>query len=176
MAAVLGRTEIHLKKTGSSTTVPDNPIAKLMYYFDCVSSCVEADNDSNIRRLRDYTNYHRLSNEEKGQLLILCLALSPDNLIGAIFFPAKDEEDFDGCSNEFYELSTVSTKLVVAESLLIGGQQKQVRKIMMFKKSWIEKNYINPLLSFQRSQRPSLPSPPPRRPPSRRNDSSCVIL
>ena len=182
MAAVIGSTQIQLKKTGSPTTVPDNPIAKLMYYFDCICSCVEADNDSTIRRLRNYNNYSRLSNEEEAQLLILCLALSPDKLIGSIIFPVKDGDDLNGMSNDFFELSAVNTKLIVSESILIGGQQKRVRKIMMFKKSWIEKNYLNPLRSIERRQRPasrpSLPSPPRRPPPPsrRRNNSSCVIL
>ena len=171
MAAVMGRTEIGIKKTGQTCTVPNNPKAKLMYYFNCICSCVDADNDSTIRRLRDYNNYWSLTNEEEAQLLILCLALSPDKLIGTILFPAQD---LDGTSNEFFEVSAVSTKLVVAESLLIGGQQKRVHTIMMFKKSWIEKNYIQPLQSYDRGRRAALPSP---RPPARqRSNSSCNIL
>ena len=31
MAAVLGRTQVQMKKTGVSVTVPDDPIACLMY-------------------------------------------------------------------------------------------------------------------------------------------------
>ena len=173
MAAVLGRTQIQIKKTGVSTTVPDNPTARLMYYFDCICSCVEADNDPSIRRLRDFENRRTiLSSEEEAQLLILCLALSPDKLIGSVLFPSEDISD----GNEFYELSAVNTRLVVAQSLLIGGQQKRVKKIMMFKKVWIERNYLNPLLAFERgltrpralpspSARPQLASPAPRRPP-----------
>ena len=191
MAAVIGSTQIHVKKIGSSTTIPDNPIAKLMYYFDCVCSCIEADDDYTTRRLRNYKNYSRisLSSQEEAQLLILCLALSPDKLIGSIFLPASDNEDFDGSCNRFYELSAVSTKVLVSQSLLVGGQQKRVRKIMKFKKSWIEKYYINPLRSIERGERPaatsyssrpalSAPSPPRRRPPPQRrnNNSSCTIL
>ena len=175
MALVAGRTQIEIKKTSSSCTVPDNPKAKLMYYFNCVCSCVEPGNDSTIRRLRDYKNYWSLSNEEEAQLLILCLALSPDKLLGSIFYPAEDID----CDNEFYEVSAISTKLVVAESLLIGGQQKKVQSIMMFKKRWIENNYINPLMSIERgsSSRRALPSsrPPPRRQESS-SGSSCTIL
>lgn len=170
MAAVLGRTEVQIKKTGSSTTVPNNPTAKLMYYLDCVCSCVEADDDPSIRRLRNYqNNYSSLSNEEEAKLLILCLALSPDKLIGTILFPS---EEIEGKVNQFLELSAVSTKLVVAESLLVGGQQKKVQKIMMFKKSWIESYYLNPLRSFERGQRRALPSPPPRQ----RSNDWCIIL
>ena len=179
MAAVIGSTQIHVKKTGTSVTVPNNPIAKLMYYFNCVCSCIEADDDYTTRRLRNYSNYSSLTSQEEAQLLILCLALSPDKLIGSIFLPASDDEDFGGCSNEFYELSAVSTRVLVSESLMVGGQQKRVRKIMKFKKVWIENNYINPLRAIERGEtsRPALPSPPrPRPQPQRRNNDSCTIL
>ena len=152
MAAFMGRTEIEVKKTTVAATVPDHPIAKLMYYFNCVCTCVKAEHDAPINRLKDYKNYRSLTPEEEAQLLILCLALTPDNLIGTIFFPNEDLEDY---SNEFFELKTVSTRLIVAESLLIGGQQKRVHKIMMFKKKWIENNYINPMLSILQGQRPT---------------------
>ena len=179
MAAVIGSTQIHVKKTGTSCTVPNNPIAKLMYYFNCVCSCIEADDDYTTRRLRNYNNYSSLTSQEEAQLLILCLALSPDKLIGSIFLPASDDEDFGGCNNEFYELSAVSTRVLVSESLMVGGQQKRVRKIMKFKKSWIENNYINALRAIERGEtsRPALPSPPrPRPQPQRRNNDSCTIL
>ena len=169
MAAVFDRTQIGIKKIGSTTTVPDNPIARLMYYFDCVCSCTDADDDASIRRLRNYRNYLDLTNDEEAKLFILCLALSPDKLIGSIFFP---DEDIDG-GNKFYELSAVNTKLVVSESVMVGGQQKRVHKIMKFKKIWIERNYLEPLQSFQQRQRPAIRSPPQRQ---RSNDSDCIIL
>ena len=176
MAAIIGRTEIEIKKSPSTKAdIPDNPIAKLMYYFNCICVCVEADDDPNIRRFRDYKNYYNLSQQEKAQLLALCLALSPDKLIGSIFFAVDDDSDFGGLTNHFFQVSAVSTKLIVAESLLIGGQQKKVRKIMKFKKSWVESYYLNPLRSIsqggQRSQQRALPAPR-----QRRNDSSCSIL
>ena len=177
MAAVVGRTEINVRETTRKVTVPNSPIATLMYYFDCVCTCVEADNNSTIRRLRDYQNYSSLSGEEKKQLLGLCLVLSPDKLVGSIFFPASDDEEFnDGCNNGFFKVSAVSTKLLVAESLLIGGQQKKVQSIMKFKKSWIENNYLNPLRSIGEGnqQRPAVQ--PRRQPPPQTRDSSCVVL
>ena len=164
MAAHMQRLQVHVKRTGSSTTVPNDPIAKLMYYFDCVCSCVEPDSSDTIRRLRDYANYHRLTSEERAQLLVMCLALSPDKLIGTILHPTDDCGD---SSNKFLELSAVKTDVVVTDSLLVGGQRKKIQKIMIFEKSWVERNYLEPLRSIQRSSRP--PPPPPR-------DDSCTIL
>ena len=121
MAAVLRRTQIEIKDTSVKTSVPNNPTARLMYYLNSVLTCVEADKDSTMRRLTDYeNNYSSLTNEEEAMLLILCLALSPDKLVGSIFFPVAD---LGGSINKFFEVKAVSTKLVVSESILIGGQQ-----------------------------------------------------
>ncbi len=78
MAAVFDRMQIGIKKTGTTVTIPDNPIARLMYYFNCTCSCTEIDDDASIRRLRNYSNYFSLTNDEEAKLIILCLALSPD--------------------------------------------------------------------------------------------------
>lgn len=174
---MLSEREVGIKEFGSSIMVPDTPVAKLMYYLDCICTCVEADDDSSLRRLRNYkTNSSNLSEQEEVKLLILCLALSPDKLIGTILFPNEDL-DYD---NEFFELRAVETKLVVAESLLIGGQQKRVRKIMMFKEDWIEHCYRKPLRSFEdyqaeRAVQKTTQRPQPNRQSS--NDSGwCAIL
>ena len=76
--------------------------------------CEDAGGDLSIGCLRDCKNYMRLSNEEKAQLLALCLALSPDKLVGSIFFPV---DEIEGFNNAFYKLSAVSTKLVVADNI-----------------------------------------------------------
>ena len=176
MAAVLERTEIQIKKTSKPVTVPDNPTGRLMYYFDCVCTCVEPDSDSTIRRLRDYKNYYSLSEEDRAQLMILCLDLSPDKLLGAIFFPA-DEKDLDGFDNLFFKIKAVSTKLVATESILIGAQQKKVLSIMTCKRSWFDNYYLNPLRSIsqggKRRQR-ALPAPPNRQRSSR--SFICTVL
>ena len=179
MAAVMGRTQIQIKDVGRSVSVPSDPIARLMYYFDCVCSCVEPDSDYTLRRLRDYQNYFRLTSEEEAQLIVLCLALSPDNLIGSIFHPVND---CGSSTNKFVEISAVKTDLLVTNSLLIGGQQKKVQSVMFFEKRWMENNFIEPLKAVQRRLNPPPQrriEPPPRRysPPARRRESSsCTIL
>lgn len=155
-AAFLGKTEIQVKDTSTSVTVPNHPIARLMYYFDCVCSCVEPDSSYEIQRLRNYANYSRLSGEEELKLIVICLALSPDKLIGTIFIPG----DCGSFSNKFLELSAVSTKMVVSESLIVGGQSRKIRKVMMCEKSWLEKNFIEPLQAIERSGKKPKPPPP----------------
>ena len=130
-----------------------------MYYFNFVCTCVQPDNSDTIRRLMNFNNYASLSSDEEAQLLALCLALSPDKLIGSVLFPSDDCGRYN---NKFLELSAVSTNMVVSDSFLIGGQRKKIQKIMMFEKCWIERNYLNPLSSIVRRQRaPAIRQPPP---------------
>lgn len=148
MALGLERTQLQIKKTGTTVTVPSDPRAKLMYYVKCVCSCVEVENDSQINRLKDYQSYWRLTNEEEGLLFALCLTLSPDKLIGSIFIPSDKIDS----GNEFIELSAIKSQMVVSDSFLIGGQQKRVQKIMLFKMNWMETFYFEPLRSIQSSR------------------------
>ena len=161
MAVAIGKTDVKVKSFGEQVIVPSSDFAKLMYYFDCVCTCVKPDADATIRRLRDYRNGAHLSRDDEARLLSLCLTLSPDKLIGTIMFPS---DDCGGYDNEFLEVSAVSTKLVVAESLVIGGQSKKIQRVMLYRKSWMEENYLDPLRSIVRSR-----TPPPR-------SDSCVIL
>lgn len=150
-----------MKATGSSTAVPNNCKAKLMYYLSCLCGCVEAESDPFSRRFTDYkNNYSSLSYEEEGRLLDLCSTLSPDKLTG-IFIPAGNSDI--GAQNEFFELSAVDTKLLVTESFAIGGQQRRVCKIMMYKDSWIENYYYDPLRALRRERTQRVNRPPPRR-------------
>ncbi len=165
MAAMLGRTEVGIKEFGSGVMVPSTPVAKMMYYFHCVCTCLEVGEDSEIRRLKNYRNHSTLTDEDEAKLLVLCLALSPDKLIGAIFIPSEDI-DYD---NDFYEVSSVSTRMVVTDSIVIGGQRKRIRKVMMFRKCWLEENYLEPLKAMAEKRRAL-------QPPPRRSESSCVLL
>ena len=181
MAAFVGE-RVRIRDTSVSTSVPENPKAKLMYYLKCVASVIQLD-DPALSRLQNYQSYYSLSEEETDALLALVILLSPDELIGKVFFPS---EDCGGSSNQFYELSAVSHMLAVADNVVIGGERKRVGKIMFFQRSWMENNYLTPIRSFQdRLQRMArgLPgrAPTPRRapPPSRfratSSSSSCSI-
>ncbi len=58
--------------------------------------------------------------------------------------PCSDELCGDS-GNEFFELSAVRTELAVAGTVLIGGQRRQVHKIMTFKMDWLRRNWVVPI-------------------------------
>ena len=52
MAAVLERTGVGVQEFGTSVKIPENPKAKLMYYFECICTVLDLSNQENIGRLR----------------------------------------------------------------------------------------------------------------------------
>ena len=134
-----------IKNAGTKVTVPGNPTAKLMYYLDCVAIVIRLDSP-NLNRLRNYGSYHLLNDAEIDALLALVALLSPDKLVGKVFFPS---EDCGGSRNKFLELSSVTHLLAVSNNVLIGGERKRVAKIMLFQRCWMQDNYFSPLMVFE---------------------------
>lgn len=170
MALAIGNTKVHLKATGTSVTIPDSPKGKLMYYLDSVCNLLELDSSdsANIQELRNYNRHWALSEEQTLELLVFCSLLSPDVLIDKVMF--QNDEMCGNSSNEFYDVGLVSNRMLVSESIVIGGQSRAVKKIMTFKMSWLRKNYIEPMQALS-SQLQS------RQVQQRRaRDDSCVIL
>ncbi|XP_078343546.1 uncharacterized protein LOC144629200 isoform X1 [Oculina patagonica] len=188
--AALVRERVGIKQIGNKATVSDNPKAKLMYYLNSVAGVIDL-NNPNLNRLRNYQNCFSLDEAETDALLAFVILLSPDKLIGKVFFHSEDLGDF---ANQFFELSAVSSMLAVTDNIVIGGETKRVAKIMFFERSWMENYYYTPIRSFQsrlermarglpgRAPSPPLALTPPRvhTPPSYRHNSAescaCNIL
>ncbi len=139
-----------IRGTGKTVTVPDNPQARLMYYLHCVATTLRLDNDPVLQRFTDFTNCQNLSAEQTAALLALALLFSPDLLIGKVFFPSEGLCLVDR-QNKFYELEEATRLLAFDNSILVGGQSKEVVKIMMFRKRWMEIHYIEPVKFLVRS-------------------------
>ena len=82
MSATLGMKNIKIKAFGTTTTVPNNAIAKLMYYLDCVAAVV----DYKDRTLTDYQNYNELSGEQLVAVYHIAKLLNPSIFINAGIF------------------------------------------------------------------------------------------
>ena len=126
----------------------------------------QTDESGDLRRLTDYQNYSRLSESDTDNLILLCVLISPDELLNKCIF--QDADLCQGCSNEFYELSAVSNRFVLTNSIMIGGQRKQIHKIMACTPAWLRDNWIEPMEYFKgRLQRLTGQG---------RRESSCVII
>ena len=126
---------------GRPTTVLNDDRAKLMYYLDCVCSVLQI-TDPGISRLRQY-QYYWLSFQQEVLLMKMCALLNPTVLTNKCIFPVNSIDD--GSDNAFYDITQVERNLVVARSLLIGGQQRRVQKVMLYKPTWIMNYWNNPM-------------------------------
>ncbi|CAF1043978.1 unnamed protein product [Rotaria sp. Silwood1] len=142
MALHLFRDQFGLRPTSSRATVPDNDLARLMYYLNCVFSAIEY-KDQDVRRYRDYYNWSLLSDAEQRMVLVLALALSPDEFDGKVFF--HSDELCGDSGNKFYELSQIRHQFLAVQSIVVAGQTRHVKKIMTYKMSWIQNNYVEPV-------------------------------
>ncbi|CAF2662771.1 unnamed protein product [Rotaria sp. Silwood2] len=151
--AYLQRQQTQIRDTTVRANVPNNDIAKLMYYLNCVCYCIDY-NDNDIRRFTNYSNWASLSDEEDRLVYFLALTLRPDLLIGKVFFPSDAlSRDMQG---RFYEIEQVNHQLVVVPSLVIAGRNCRVNRILAFKQIWLRENYVDPvnrLAQRYRSQR-----------------------
>lgn len=136
------RTNFDVKAFGNTVNVPDAPIAKIMYYIDCVCTVIDY-KDGDISRYRNYSNWANMSDEEDRLIFILALALSPDELEDKVFF--NSPQLCPESSNQFYEIGQVKNQFLVVQSIVIGGRQRQVKKIMAYKQIWMKNNYYDPL-------------------------------
>ncbi|XP_062619117.1 uncharacterized protein LOC134280693 [Saccostrea cucullata] len=176
MAFAIGNVRLQVKETGRTVTIPNDPRAKLMYYLDCVCSALALDSSDtqNIERLRDYQNYRYLNEEQKSELLILCAMISPDVLLNKVFF--QNDEMCGDKSNNFYEIGTISNRMLVSRSIVIGGQTRNIRKIMTFKMDWLRNYYITPMQAIAREMEEAEERRRRAIAARRRNDDSCIIL
>ncbi len=133
-----------VRGAGQTVTIPENHRARLMFYLHCVATTLRMDNDPVFRRFTDFTSHHQLGPEETEALIKLALIFHPNELIGKVFFESEELRLLDR-QNKFYELEEVTSMLAVNRSVLVGGQLKEVAKIMMFRKRWMEKYYVEPL-------------------------------
>ena len=146
MAAALSRVQVNVKEASSDVDVPIDPLGRLMYYFDCVCCCVEPDSSALVKKMRDYKNYDRLTSAERTQLIDLLLTLSPEKLISCgVFHPTDDDDLLRGNVNAILKLTAVKTDVIVTEALMVGGQRRQVQRIMVFRDIWMEWVYRQPM-------------------------------
>lgn len=138
------RNQFGFKDVGHAVNVPNNDVAKLMYYFSCVCSAVECDMTPQMRRFANYSNYMHMSINDVRQLIRLCYLFSPDVFEDKVFF--ESDALCGNSSNKFYEISQVSHNLLAVSSIIIAGRSRQVKQIMTYKMSWMRNNYLEPML------------------------------
>lgn len=146
MALNFNRVNFNIRDIGRTVTIPDSPVARLMYYLDSVCSLLQMNtSDSpNIHRLTQYSLHGFLTAAQKRELTILCLILAPQQLLNKCIFI---DNNLKG-SNKFYEISAVHDQMFVSRSIIINGQRKRVNKIMICRSAWLQTYFVKPMVTM----------------------------
>ena len=89
MSINLDFNSLNVEKIGRTVNVPNNDLARLMYYLNCVASVIQYEEDN---KLTDYQNYHMLTKKEEDAVYGLAASFNPKIFMNAdvfVFFPIR---------------------------------------------------------------------------------------
>ena len=134
-----------IKATGQTASVPDDDVAKLMYYFNCVASVIDY---SGLDKLTNYKNYKSLTVDDMDLLFKFVLIFNPKIFVEAGIFLLADDLLPYGKDNEFYQITDERIGLYVDDQIAIGGRTVKVLKVMACNEDWLIRNYYKPWLNI----------------------------
>ena len=140
MSATLGMKNTTVKMFGGKANVPNNTMAKLMYYLHCVVTVIQYENSV----LTDYQNYDELSGKELLAVYDVAKLLNPSLFINAGIF-ILDQKLLVDTDNQFYEITDETVGVHVNQEIMIGGRSVKVLKIMACNMLWLNRNYYRPI-------------------------------
>ena len=142
MSATFGMNKFSVQRTGVQVEVPNNNLARIMYYLSCVFNTIQY-NESN--KLSDYQHYYYLNEDEKKAVYALAVLLNPKLFLDANIFILDDGTLTGNFGNEFFKITDERIGVHVNQELMIGGRSVKVLSIMACKRSWLDNNYFSRL-------------------------------
>ena len=141
MSAFFNHNQVSVKSIGKTVLIPDNDIARLMYYLSCVDTVINYGEDI----LSDYENYDLLTPTQKEVLVKLVEMFAPPFFIKAGVFILDQNLLPGNFNNEFYQITDQRIGIHINQEIMIGGRTVRVLKIMACNTAWLNKYYYTPL-------------------------------
>ena len=130
---------------GDGRVVPNNYIARLMYYLHCVRNCVDLEITS---RLVDFRNYHLLTELEKRDVVAYAHRFRPRVLRNVIFFEVSDNNYLlPKSSNNFLAFDdpvVIGSFNLASNAITVDGVQQIIKRIMIYKYGWLHDYFEQP--------------------------------
>jgi hypothetical protein len=159
--------EFGVKDTSVRTVVPNDDIARLMYYLHCIDACLQI--ASLDYALTDYRNYRRLSPQGRRLVVEWATLLDPRELIDEVIFLDDEQVMTATLDNAICEVSVACHLISIRSTAIVAGGVQEISKVMFFRSKWLVNNYIEPL---QRITRPVVYY---IEPPRRAGREDCII-
>jgi len=160
MNGTLIDTSLKVEGYGVTTHIPNNDIAKLMYYLDCVMAVLDYNQDS---KFTDYEHYYNLNVNEQNAVCALALLFNPKILLDAQIFIVNPSFVPSGTSNQFYKITDERVGVHVNQEVVIAGRAIKVLKIMACKQDWINYYYLDPITRISNKEKNYYVNNNPRR-------------
>ena len=148
MSATFAMNTLTATPFGHKVDIPEAPIAKLMYYLNCVNVVVQIE-DIITSKLIDYQNYFILSSAERDLVFESAKILDPSKFINAgIFIRTPNLVFSDNTGNQFYEITDETIGAHVSKEISIAGRSVKVLKLMACNDLWLDNYYFKPIITF----------------------------
>ena len=150
MALVLNYQSLGIQKSVNSCQVPENKLAKLMYYLNCAFYTLD------IRCYSDYTdyyNYRNLTRIQEQYVLSLARTYNPTFMLDNQFFIIRPNLVDYGFDNQFYQITDKRIGIRANSQVFIGGKSVTVVKVMVCKNTWLQQFYYEPLSLYSQNNR-----------------------
>ncbi len=142
MSATLGMNKVNVQMFGETTQVPNDIVAKLMYYLNCVTVVIDYQKN-NI--LTDYKHYYDLSAEQIAAVFEFGILFDPKIFINAgVFIVDSKLLPYDS-DNQFYKITDEKIGVHVNQNFMIGGKEVKVLNVMACNDSWLSRFYYAPI-------------------------------
>lgn len=143
MATVAGLS-VNVSSFGAVVTIPDDDIARLMYYLRCVTLSLGLDILQDD--LVDFRNYRKLNANRRRSVYKAALEYPPSFFNNKLIFKDDAGEIVTGSNtNDFINITTACNVVSVQRDFVLGGQVRDVTKVMFYKSSWLNKHYNRPI-------------------------------
>ena len=125
--------------------VPENKLARLMYYLECVFTVIESDTD---KKYTNYGNFSSISQLDEQTILNLVATYNIQLMKDLNLFKVEPDYVPVDKENEFYDITDERFKDSINSEVIIEEKARKVLKVMLCKQSWIFKNYEKPLREY----------------------------
>jgi len=126
-------------------SIPEDNIAKLMYYINAVHNCVDIKISD---RLMSYRNVDDLTEQDKRDVVAFVHRYRPSALRNVIFFEVDDRSYMlPTTTNNFLDFQdpvVIGSFNLPSNLVMVDGVQHIIRRVMIFKRVWMSDFFIEP--------------------------------
>ena len=138
MEANLEYNSLKIQDKSVKVNVPNNDLARLMYYLRMVSNVL---NYKRFYPFTDYTNYNSMSIQDINSIIQLANKFNPEAMMEVGVFVKKEDLDL---KNRFIEKTDESMNICADKEIVIGGIVTEALRIMLFRTDWVIYYYYGP--------------------------------